>query len=557
MSTINILGPVGYNPTGNYDPTRTYEKLDVVYYQGSSYVAISDSLGQLPTNSEYWNCIATGALKQFTYDSVAEMKIDNSLEDGMYVNTVGYYSANDGGGATYKITDTESQTEYQEELNSGLYATLIFNDYVTPEMFGAKGDGTTDDSTILQYILDNTYSNVPIKFNKLYKVSVGLSSNKPRNIYSEKPNCGLTGNTADYILKFEKDNSDSADYRNNFIKNIVISQSGTGNALQFSGWGDYLMELKIENCKISTPYTNATGYAIFCSNSLAHSIIRGCNIQGNGIYGELRDANVIQKNLIFGKGTGIRLDIPNGCLNNTIKDNTIVTHGGNAIYIANGEQILIDNNQIEYGGSSAQTSATKGMLYMAGNERRCKHVIVTNNNFGGGTHLDCLIWLANTDDVIIDKNRLVACNNEEIHISSGSQRTIVRDGNYGVSQESNPRTDKDRRYLITDNGLGTMGTWRKILIQESQATYLEYKKTEDGFMHFKPVNIVSLTNLTLCQLPLYYRPNNTVCSKALSYDGTDELTVKISYDGTITLSAAPSTQKTIFIQSGYEVNRYA
>lgn len=58
MSTINVLGPVGFNPTGPYDATRTYQKLDVVYYQGSSYVAISDSLGQLPTNTEYWDCIA-------------------------------------------------------------------------------------------------------------------------------------------------------------------------------------------------------------------------------------------------------------------------------------------------------------------------------------------------------------------------------------------------------------------------------------------------------------------------------------------------------------------
>ena len=53
MSTINTLGPVGFNPTGTYDATRTYQKPDVVYYQGSSYVAKSGSLGQLPTNVGY------------------------------------------------------------------------------------------------------------------------------------------------------------------------------------------------------------------------------------------------------------------------------------------------------------------------------------------------------------------------------------------------------------------------------------------------------------------------------------------------------------------------
>lgn len=58
MSTVVTLGPVGLKPTGAYNNTREYKKLDVVIYQGSSYVAKSDSIGQLPTNTTYWNCIA-------------------------------------------------------------------------------------------------------------------------------------------------------------------------------------------------------------------------------------------------------------------------------------------------------------------------------------------------------------------------------------------------------------------------------------------------------------------------------------------------------------------
>jgi len=58
MSQINILGPVGYNPTGEYDNTHKYDRLDVVYYEGSSYVALQESIGQLPTNTDYWDCIA-------------------------------------------------------------------------------------------------------------------------------------------------------------------------------------------------------------------------------------------------------------------------------------------------------------------------------------------------------------------------------------------------------------------------------------------------------------------------------------------------------------------
>lgn len=161
MAEIINLGPVGFNPTGNYDNTRSYEKLDMVLYQGSSYVAKQSVIGQLPTNVQYWDCVATGTLKQFTYDSVAEMKLDNSLENGMYAFTGGYYEANDGGAASYFITNEESESEYQEELNNGLYATLLVNKNVNIKQLGAKGDGVSDDTQIIK---DAIALNKPLYF---------------------------------------------------------------------------------------------------------------------------------------------------------------------------------------------------------------------------------------------------------------------------------------------------------------------------------------------------------------------------------------------------------
>lgn len=89
-----------------------------------------------------------------TYDSVAVMKGDTKLKNGMHVKTKGYYNPNDGGNAEYIITNTQINSDYQEELNNELYATLLFNDYVTPEMFGAKGDGITDDTNSIQKAID-------------------------------------------------------------------------------------------------------------------------------------------------------------------------------------------------------------------------------------------------------------------------------------------------------------------------------------------------------------------------------------------------------------------
>lgn len=96
--------------------------------------------------------------KPYYFDTVEDMKEAN-LRDGDCAITLGYYNINDGGGAEYKITDDESEVDYQEELDNGLYATLIINDYVMPTQFGAVGNGIADDTEIvrkaLKYSIDN------------------------------------------------------------------------------------------------------------------------------------------------------------------------------------------------------------------------------------------------------------------------------------------------------------------------------------------------------------------------------------------------------------------
>lgn len=166
MSEIITLGPVGINPRGEYNSETEYEKLDVVTYQGSSYVAKQSVVGQVPT-TEYWQKLVSGGVgvddivdnldsndgekplsakqgnnlnksKVEVFDTVAQMKAAN-LKNGMVAETLGYYSVNDGGGATYKITNVESETDYQEELENGLYASLIVeNNTINVKQLGAR-----------------------------------------------------------------------------------------------------------------------------------------------------------------------------------------------------------------------------------------------------------------------------------------------------------------------------------------------------------------------------------------------------------------------------------
>lgn len=54
-------GRVLIKPRGVYNPATPYEILDSVFYNGSSYICINDTLGHAPTDSGYWQIFAQGA----------------------------------------------------------------------------------------------------------------------------------------------------------------------------------------------------------------------------------------------------------------------------------------------------------------------------------------------------------------------------------------------------------------------------------------------------------------------------------------------------------------
>ena len=59
MATVNI-GNIKFTWQGAYNSSTAYAIDDVVSYNGSSYVCILASTGNLPTNTTYWNVMAQG-----------------------------------------------------------------------------------------------------------------------------------------------------------------------------------------------------------------------------------------------------------------------------------------------------------------------------------------------------------------------------------------------------------------------------------------------------------------------------------------------------------------
>ena len=122
------------------------------------------------------------------YNNVSEMKTDITLKDGQCVKTLGYYEPDDGGGADYIFQN--------KDFN------LIVKNYITPEMFGAKGDGVTDDTVAIQKAFDSDLSNIVIFSRKTYLITSQLNINKSKLIrgagYSYTPNQST-------VLKCDKD----------------------------------------------------------------------------------------------------------------------------------------------------------------------------------------------------------------------------------------------------------------------------------------------------------------------------------------------------------------
>lgn len=111
------------------------------------------------------------------YTDLSTLKNTN-LSNNIKVQTLGYHTINDGGGANYIIRDTQP-TNYYESLNNGNYAELILGDVINIEMFGAVGDGTTNDTTSIKNAI-NVAKNNNVKLTtcgKTYLINEDLTLN--------------------------------------------------------------------------------------------------------------------------------------------------------------------------------------------------------------------------------------------------------------------------------------------------------------------------------------------------------------------------------------------
>lgn len=159
------------------------------------------------------------------FDTVADMQSSTNLVNGSFAQTLGYYTKNDGGGATYKIRNITNDDVVDDariialnDSGNNLIAELVFDD-VDVNQFGAKGDGITDDSTKLQNAISTAKSlgrKIVSSSDKTYLVSYSLELD---DLVVDFNNSTIKTGTAIDIITINSDNYYGK------IENIVIDMN--------------------------------------------------------------------------------------------------------------------------------------------------------------------------------------------------------------------------------------------------------------------------------------------------------------------------------------------
>lgn len=226
--------------------------------------------------------------KPYYYETVADMKADTKLKVGDMTITLGYYEANDGGGAEYKIVNGNYEDDgcKYHELSNNLFANLIIHGEINVLSCGIKNTGATTQPMINKMLEVFETGNISFYFpSGTYKITETIYLPTKTKIRGDNGGTIFLwdGNTEEYMFNI----------LSGHINCVICDLYINGN---YKGYGIYdcdktyatdggvrsrIYNIRLDNMKLGI-HMNAMG-------SEFHNIL--CNGSGNN--GSFNDLNSI------------------------------------------------------------------------------------------------------------------------------------------------------------------------------------------------------------------------------------------------------------------------
>lgn len=407
-----------------YDDSLSYYEVlcKVVKYVNS----LAEDISKIPN----YVLEAISGLTDASVDT-ADMLVDTDPEAGSYISTRGFHAVGDLGACLYKITD-----DYNEVATAKSYLVLAGTNkwaipvmtkaYVTPEMFGAYGDGETDDGDALKTAIEK-YKNV--KCVNSYAVETHTLE------IANADNINISGGGSIVFCDMEFTGCD-----NLTIKNINFPNSNRPITIESCD------NVVIDSCNLeSNPTFGAARLVtIFGGKNITVCNCSGTNVQYGVIcrpYQTEVAKNVVVKNCYFANSRGLSYPaaINVAEADGVVCDSNYITgitgadgHTGYAIYTGDQEyndpkNVVISNNTID--------NCDQGIAFHCIDNAKVTGNTVTNVAVAVNTFGD-----ASTATEKDTTNNIIICNNYfERHVSLGGKvKGVLIANNHFVSNGTNP-----------------------------------------------------------------------------------------------------------------------
>lgn len=188
---INIANETYWAITGNYNAQIELYRRETTRAVETTREITNEAVSQV--NTWLQDAQRQYSAKPFAFDTVADMQAAYALlYEGAICHTNGFHENGDSGAAWYVISDTGIANGMDVLTCGNLFANLVITDaFVTPEMFGAYGDGATNDFNAITKCLP--YKNILLNASKTYVIDgqLDIPSNTKIDGGGAAVKCGL------------------------------------------------------------------------------------------------------------------------------------------------------------------------------------------------------------------------------------------------------------------------------------------------------------------------------------------------------------------------------